>query len=185
MRLKLFLALIMLASSVVAFCLAGSGGAASSSSGVGKRGVGPEMANKEVRTDDRKAATQAEAIDYTRWERERQGTAFEAGQPAVHAPAAETATIETTAPSPVALTDPDAEMNLSPLAVEGVEKLREEFVQKLRAGPRNPEDPAYLARWLEAQRESDDRLRVVIGAQAFMRLHDKSAREAAEAAGRN
>jgi hypothetical protein len=51
---------------------------------------------------------------------------------------------------------------------EAIEQLRQEFVAEIGGTDRDPSDPVYRERWQQAQPETDDMLRGMIGVSAYL-----------------
>ncbi len=69
---------------------------------------------------------------------------------------------------PVVFQEPSPELAANPQAADTVAQLRQKFVDAIGGPDQNPRDPAYLQRWVTAQKMIDDKFRVTFGAQAFL-----------------
>lgn len=49
-----------------------------------------------------------------------------------------------------------------------IAQVQQQFVNDIGGPNQDPQDPAYLARWLKAQQNADDALRATLGAQGYM-----------------
>jgi hypothetical protein len=59
-----------------------------------------------------------------------------------------------------------------------VHDLASRFLHDIEGGSNDPTDPAYQHRWLEAQVESDARLRASLGGHAWLKLHQEAHQQA-------
>jgi len=76
--------------------------------------------------------------------------------------------------TPTALVDVAPEMKFSDLQLQAIQLVREEFISAIGGLNQDPNNPKYLAKWLAAQQESDDRLRVAIGSEAFLKMRNRA-----------
>lgn len=74
---------------------------------------------------------------------------------------------EAAVPAVFAIRNTDANLNSDQL--DKVNEIVRDFTHEVSAGNTNPDDPAYLARWQKAQAEADDRLRMVLGQEDYLR----------------
>ena len=69
---------------------------------------------------------------------------------------------------PMVFQDVDlAAMNLDQNQIQVINDLRQSFMDNIGGPDQNPDDPAYLARWQQAQPETDALLRVYLGTSIF------------------
>jgi hypothetical protein len=59
-----------------------------------------------------------------------------------------------------------------------VHELGNRFLHDIEGASNDPTDPAYQHRWLEAQVESDARLRASLGGHAWLKLHQEAHQQA-------
>lgn len=71
-------------------------------------------------------------------------------------------------------------MHLTPEGIVEMARLTETFVARVAEGSADPRDPEYQQRWLEAQEESDARLRASLGGHAWLQHHQDAHRSALE-----
>jgi len=60
-----------------------------------------------------------------------------------------------------------AALQLGPDQIQAINDLRESFLQKIGGTNQNPDDPAYLTRWRQAQPEIDTVMQGMIGDEAY------------------
>lgn len=69
---------------------------------------------------------------------------------------------------PLALQNVDlTAMNLNDVQKQVIENIRQNFLDQIGGTNQDPNDPAYLARWQQAQPEADNRLRGMLGTAFF------------------
>lgn len=56
----------------------------------------------------------------------------------------------------------------TPSQADALAALRQDFLSAIGGASQDPNDPAYLQRWLRAQRESDEQFRLLFGNSAFL-----------------
>jgi hypothetical protein len=86
------------------------------------------------------------------------------GDPVLDIPGAEG---EAAVPAVFAI--PNTDPNLNSEQLDKVNEIVRDFTHEVSAGSTNPDDPAYLARWQKAQAEADDRLKLVLGQEDYLR----------------
>jgi len=69
--------------------------------------------------------------------------------------------------------------NMSEEQTSALANLRKEFLAGLNKTSGNPNDPAYLQRWVEEQPKLDERFQVLFGDEAFNQLQNKATSQAA------
>lgn len=70
---------------------------------------------------------------------------------------------------PVAFRQVDlANLGFGPSEQEAIKQVQEQFVQDIGGLNQNPNDPAYLARWQQAQINADDELRAALGSEQYI-----------------
>jgi len=62
------------------------------------------------------------------------------------------------------------ELGLNEEQMQVVNNLREDFTQQVGGENQDPNDPAYLARWQQAQPAMDDMLQGMLGEQVYTKL---------------
>jgi hypothetical protein len=82
---------------------------------------------------------------------------------------------------PAALGAGEADDRVTPEGVVEQVRLTESFVARVAKGSGDPRDPEYQQRWLEAQEESDARMRASLGGHAWLQHHQDAHRGALEA----
>ena len=71
---------------------------------------------------------------------------------------------------PFALMDIDpAALNLTEEQRQAIAELRQNFTEQIGGTNQSPDDPAYLARWQQAQPQADNMLRLTLGNDAFFK----------------
>ena len=65
--------------------------------------------------------------------------------------------------------DPAA-LNLNEEQVQAIADLRQNFVEQIGGTNQNPDDPAYLARWRQAEPLADNMLRLTLGNDGYMKF---------------
>ena len=70
---------------------------------------------------------------------------------------------------PAVFAIPDNDENLNSDQQEKINEILKSFTYEVSVGSTNPDDPAYLDRWQKAQAEADDRLRMVLGQEDYLK----------------
>jgi len=70
-------------------------------------------------------------------------------------------------PAAFGMTDNDS--NLDDDQKAKIYEIIKSFAHEVESSQANPDDPAYLARWQKAQADADDRLRLVLGQEDYLK----------------
>ncbi len=85
--------------------------------------------------------------------------------------------------TPASLLDPSPDLKFTPQQLAQLESLRQEFVNDVGGTNQDPNDPAYLQRWREAQPANDGRFKMLFGWQAFVQQQLSAMRQTGDLAG--
>jgi hypothetical protein len=83
---------------------------------------------------------------------------------------------------PAALAAVPETADLDQAGTDETARLAGDFFRRIRGASEDPQDSAYQQRWLEAQEESDARMRASLGGQAWLDHHREAHRQAREPA---
>jgi hypothetical protein len=86
---------------------------------------------------------------------------------------------------PVVMAEPAPSLGLTEQQKERLVNLRQEFIASLGGPDQNPEDPAYLSRWVAAQPKFDEQFKTLFGAKAFAEQQAIAARLTAQEEAQN